>query len=123
MMRLYGSKRALIASRESGSPKITLATVELPEGIAHLKWADTGAGGADTYLFPSAAIAWYARKVPRREGEYNGLGLNGEGALRRYSHRCLHPRFAAQHNFERVLAVSFHRGPTCRAEYFSSSLS
>src|SRR5437764_9604804 len=81
MMRLYRSKRALIASRESGNPKITLATVELPEGIAHLKWTDTGAAGADTYLFHGAAIAWYARKDPRREGEYSGMGLNSERAL------------------------------------------
>jgi len=118
MMRLYGSKRALIASRESGSPKITLATVELPEGIAHLTWADTGAGGADTYLFPSVAIAWYARKVSRRESEHNGLGLNGEGALTAIPKDSLLQRFAAQHTFERVLAVSFSSGPDLSGRIF-----
>jgi signal transduction histidine kinase len=118
MMRLYGSKRALIASRESGNPKITLATVELPQGIAHLKWADTGVGGADTYLFPGAALAWYARMNPRHEGEYTGMGLNSEGLLTAIPKDSLLQRFAAQHQFERVLAVSFSSGPDLSGRIF-----
>jgi len=80
MMRLYRSKRALIASRESGNPKISLASVELPEGIAHLEWADTGASGADTYLFPGAT-SWFARKDSHHEARYSGLGVNDAGAI------------------------------------------
>ncbi len=118
MMRLYRSKRALIASRESGSPKISLGSVELPEGIAHLEWTDTGAGGADTYLFPSLAVAWYVRKDPGREGGYTGLGLNGDGAVINISGNSLLRRFAAQHNFERLLAVSFSSGTDLSGRIF-----
>jgi signal transduction histidine kinase len=118
MMRLYRSSRALIASRESGSPKVSLASIELPEGIAHLKWTDTGAGGADTYLFPSPAIAWYVRRVPRRDGEYTGLGLNGDGAIINVSDDSLLQRIAAQHNFERLLAVSFSSGTDLAGRIF-----
>ena len=117
MMRLYRSKRALISSRESGSPKISLASIELPEGTAHLKWTDAGAGGADTYLFPSPAIAWYVRKDSRREGEYAGLGLNGDGAIISIDDNSLLLRFAGQHDFERLLAIVSHLELTCPGEF------
>ncbi len=111
MMRLYRSPRALIASRESGSSKISLATVELRREMPHLEWVDAGAGGADTYLFSSTVAAWYARRDQRRDGEYTGLGLNGDGALSVIPDDALLQRVAAQHNFKQMLAVSFSSGP------------
>src|SRR5258708_6663529 len=111
MMRLYRSPRALIASRESGSPKISLAKVELRREMPHLEWVDAGAGGTDTYLFSSTVAAWYARTDQRRAGEYTGLGLSGDGALSVIPDDALLQRMAVQHNFKQMLAVSFSSGP------------
>lgn len=111
VMRLYGSKRALLASRESGSPKISLAKIEMRREIPHLEWVDAGTSGADTYLFSSPLVAFYARKDQRRAGEYDGIGISADGLIAAIPEDSLLERIAEHHSFNRVLAVSFSSGP------------
>lgn len=118
IMRLYGSKRVLLASRESGSPKISLAKIELRREIPHLEWLDAGPSGADTYLFPSSLDAFYARKDERHAGEYGGIGISEDGSIASIPEDSLLERIAEHHSFNRVLAVSFSSGPDLSGRVF-----
>jgi signal transduction histidine kinase len=118
IMRLYRCKRALVASRESGSPKISLARVEMRGQMPHLEWVDAGVSGAETYLFNSPVAAFNASDDPRRKGEYTGLGLTIDGAISAIPDDALLHRIAGQHSFNKMLAVSFSSGPDLAGRLF-----
>jgi signal transduction histidine kinase len=111
MMRLYRCDRALIASRESGSPKISLAKVEIRRELPHLEWIDAGSGGADTYLFSSPVGAWFARRDSKRDDVYSGLGITMDGLLTRLPDDANLQRLALHHDFKQMMSVSFSSGP------------
>jgi signal transduction histidine kinase len=116
IMRLYGSKRALLASRESGSPKISFARIELRRE-PQLEWVDAGVTGADTYLFPGSALAFYARKE-RRTGEYSGIGLDSDGLIVSIPDDSILEEIAVHHSFNRIVGVSFSSGPDLSGRIF-----
>ena len=118
VMRLYGSKCAVLASRESGSPKISLARIELRRELPHLEWMDSGPTGADTYLFPSPVVAFHAYQEQRRAAEYRGIGVSADGLMVAIPENKLLERFAAHHTFRQMLAVSFSSGPELSGRIF-----
>lgn len=118
IMRLYGSKRALLASRESGSPKISFAKIELRREIPQLEWLDAGPTGADTYLFSSSTLGFYARKDQRRAGEYSGIGIDGDGLIAAIPDDAILEQIAAHHSFNRIVGVSFSSGPDLSGRIF-----
>jgi len=118
IMRLYGSKRALLASRESGSPKISFAKIELRREIPQLEWLDAGPTGADTYLFSSSALGFYARKDQRRAGEHSGIGIEGDGLIAAIPDDAILEQIAAHHSFNRIVGVSFSSGPDLSGRIF-----
>jgi signal transduction histidine kinase len=111
MMRLYRCDRALIASRESGSPKISLAKIEIRREVPHLEWIDAGSGGADTYLFSSPVGAWFARRDSKRDDVYSGLGITIDGLITRLPDDANLQRLAVHHDFKQMMSVSFSSGP------------
>jgi signal transduction histidine kinase len=117
-MRLYGSKRALIASRESGSPKISLAKIELRRELPQLEWVDAGATGPDTFLFPSSALAFYARQDQRRAGEFSGIALGSDGLIASIPEDSMLEQIAAHHTFKQIVGVSFASGPDLSGRIF-----
>ena len=117
-MRLYSSKRALLASRESGSPKISLATVELRRELPQLEWVDAGPGGAETYLFGSSVACFYARKDQRRPGEYSGIGISADGMIADNPDNAVLHEISAHHDFNRLVGVSFSSGPDLSGRIF-----
>lgn len=116
-MRLYGSKRALLASRESGSPKISLAMIELRRELPQLEWVDAGSSGAETFLFTSPVAAFYAHK-DRRDGEYGGIGISADGMIAAIPDDAVLQEIASHHGFNRVVAVSFSSGPDLSGRIF-----
>lgn len=118
MMRLYRCRRCLLASRESGSPKISLAKLEVRRGIPQLEWLEPGSGGADTYLFTSEATAFYAKAEQRRYGKYGGIGLTHDGTISVLPDDALLGRISAQHSFGQLLAVSFSSGADLSGRIF-----
>jgi len=118
IMRLYSCKRVLIASRESGNPKISLAQIELTRGIPHLEWVDAGSSGVDTYLFTSSVAAFYARKDQRRTVEYSGIGISGDGLIAAIPENAVLDEIGNHHTFHRILAVSFSSGPDLSGRLF-----
>ncbi len=117
-MRLYGSKRALLASRESGSPKISLAIIELRRELPQLEWVDAGPSGADTFLFASPTAAFYARKGQRRDGQYDGIAISADGMIAAIPEDSVLQEVATHHAFDRVAAVSFSSGPDLSGRIF-----
>ncbi|HTM35594.1 MAG TPA: histidine kinase [Terriglobales bacterium] len=118
MMRLYRSRRCLLASRESGSPKISLAKIEMRRETPHLEWLDPGPSGGETYLFASGVTAFYAQRERRRKGEYRGIGLTPDGVLSPIPDDVLLERISAQHGFEQLLTVSFSSGADLSGRIF-----
>jgi signal transduction histidine kinase len=118
IMRLYRSKRVVLASHESGSAKISLAKIELRGDIPHLEWVDAGPSGADTYLFQSAVTAFQARKDRRRAAEYGGLGLTSDGLIAAIPDDVVLERIAAHHAFNQLVGVSFSSGPDLSGRVF-----
>src|SRR5215467_8883908 len=60
LLNLYGARRALIVSRESSNPRVSVGSLEVINGVSEIQWLDPGPSGSDTYLSESPAAAWYA---------------------------------------------------------------
>ena len=118
IMRLYRSSRALMVTREGGSPKISLARIEMRQDLPDLEWVDAGVSGGDTYLFSSPLVVFHAQRDRRREGQYQGLGLTSEGMIAAIPDDVLLERIAAHYNFDRVLVSSFSAGPDLSGRIF-----
>jgi signal transduction histidine kinase len=119
VMRLYHAPRALIASHESRSQKISLARIETRRGIAELEWIDPGGTGADTYLGDAPSVGIYARRADKRgDPDFESLAMGLDGTIKGPANRDFLRRFAQVHPFKRLIAISFSSGPDLSGRVF-----
>jgi signal transduction histidine kinase len=117
LMHMYGSPKALVASRESGNPRVSVGVLELTNGIAHLQWMDSGLTGSEVYLGESPAETCYAKsRVGARE--LDAIGLDSTGSFLRNLDGGFLQRFAEAHPFWQLIAVSFAFGPELSGRLF-----
>ncbi len=117
LLRMYGSPKALVASRESGNPRVSVGVLELKNGIALLQWLDSGLSGSEVYLEESPGAACYAKwRLGNRA--FDAIGLDPEGALLRDLDASFLRRFAEVHAFQHLIAVSFSFGPELSGRLF-----
>jgi len=119
LLRLYGSPKALVASRESGNPRVWVGVLELKGEVAQLQWIDSGLSGSETYLGESPAAAAYVRRdpAPGKSG-FDAIGLDSEGNLLRRMDTAFVQRFAESHGFQNLILVSFSFGPELSGRIF-----
>jgi signal transduction histidine kinase len=106
LLRLYGAKRVLIATQESGSRRFHVGELELDGAFPELQWADAGALAPETYLRESIAISWYAT----RDADKGGVritGLDSSGSLLRDVDPTVVRGFADLHSFQSLAASYF----------------
>ncbi len=106
LLKLYGAKTALIASRESGSHRVLIGTLDLNSAMPELRWADAGAQASDIYLRDSAAASWSAKRDAGKN-EIRVTGLDSSGAFLRDADPSVVRSFAEHHSFETLAAASF----------------
>jgi signal transduction histidine kinase len=117
LLRMYGCPKAMVASRESGNPRVAVGLLELKRGVANLSWMDSGLPGSETYLAESPAIACYAKS--RAIGQpFEAIGLDSSDALLRDVDTAFLRRFAEAHPCRRLIAVSFAFGPELSGRVF-----
>ena len=117
LMRMYGASKALVASRESGNPRVSVGVLELTDGIAHLQWMDSGLTGSEIYLGESLAETCYAKsRIGARE--LDAIGLDSTGSFLRDLDGAFLQRFAEAHPFRQLIAVSFAFGPELSGRLF-----
>jgi signal transduction histidine kinase len=109
LLKLYDARRALIVSREASTPRVSVGSLELKNGIPVIDWLDPGVSGAATYLGESAASAWYASSH-RNAMEFSVLGVNAAGGIVREMDPTLVRNFAEVHPFAQMCAVYFSIG-------------
>ena len=79
LLKLYGAKTALLASRESGSHRVLIGEVNVNSVMPELRWADAGPQASEIYLRESAAACfhgprWLRRlRGPRKHGTHRTL--------------------------------------------------
>jgi signal transduction histidine kinase len=117
LLRMYGSRKALVASRESGNPRVSVGILELKNGMTQLQWMDSGLSGSETYLGESAAGTCYAKSWLGNP-EFDAVGLDAEGALVRNLDTGFLKRFAETQAFQHLIAVSFSFGPELSGRLF-----
>ena len=119
LLGIYGSPKALVASRESGSPRVSVGVLESNSGITELQWMDSGLSGSEIYLGESPAATFYA-KCRAENRELSALGLDSRDAVLRDLDTGFLQRFAeAQvHPFRQLIAVSFAFGPELSGRLF-----
>jgi signal transduction histidine kinase len=117
LLRIYGSSKALVASRESGNPRVSVGALELSNATAQLQWMDSGLSGSEVYLAESRSAACYARSR-RGNREFDATGLDAEGTLLRDLDAGFLVRFAEVHPFQRLITVSFSFGPELSGRLF-----
>lgn len=115
LLKLYGAKRALVASREGGSSRVAVGVVEAERGIPELQWLDPGASGAETYLAESPATSLY---VNRRRDGFHVVGLNAAGILLRDVDPAAVAHFAEVQTFQSLAAVWFSFGQELSGRVF-----
>ncbi len=118
LLHMYGSPKALVASRESGNPRVAVGTLELKAGMAELQWIDSGLPGSEIYLAESPAVTCYARIRSGNGGEFDGIGLDSQGGLLRDLNTAFLHRFAQAHGFQHLITVSFSFGPELSGRLF-----
>lgn len=118
LLRMYSSQRALVASRESGNPRVSVGTLELKAGIAQLQWIDPGSSGSETYLGESPAATCFAKIRPGPNQESDAIGLDSEGTLLRDLDTGFLRRFAVTHGFQHLMIISFSFGPELSGRLF-----
>jgi signal transduction histidine kinase len=117
MLKLYRCQRVLIASRESGNPRVSLGVVELKRGITEVQWIDPGSSGSETYLPDSVATSWYARRYTDG-GEFSALGLDSAGGLVRDVDPVVVHRLAEIQACRTMCAISFSFGQELSGRIF-----
>ena len=117
LLTLYGAKRALIVSRESSNPRISVGSLETKSGVAEIEWLDPGLSGLDTYLTESPAAAWYATSQWGTT-EFNLVGLDASGRSVRNLDPALVKNFAEVHPFAQMSAISFYIGQELSGRIF-----
>jgi signal transduction histidine kinase len=119
LLRMFGSRRALIASRESRNARISVGILELERGLAELQWMDPGPSGSGAYFSDTPAAAYYARSYVGTEGpDFNVSGLDSQGVFLQDVDATMIRRFAEVHPFRRLMAVSFSFSPELSGRVF-----
>ena len=106
LLKLYGAKTALIATRESGSHRVFIGELDLDGAMPELRWADAGPQASEIYLRESTAVSWAAtRDIVKNEVRVTGL--DSSGALLRDVDTATVRGFADLHSFRSLAAASF----------------
>lgn len=117
LLKLYGGRRALIASREAATPRISMGSLEFESRSSEIKWLDPGSSGAETYLSESAASAWHATSY-RSATEFDTVAITSSGQVARGMDPTPVQRFAAVHPFTQMCAISFSIGQELSGRIF-----
>jgi signal transduction histidine kinase len=117
LLGMYSSPKALVASRESASPRVSVGVVELKKGMSQMQWTDPGLSGSEIYLGESPALTCYA-KGRMGHGDFDAIGLDAEGVLLRDLDTGFLRQFAEAHGFQRLVAVSFSFGAELSGRLF-----
>jgi signal transduction histidine kinase len=109
VLKVYGARRALIASSESASTRLSVGLVELRKGIAQLEWIDPGPCAREIYLPSLSVVSCYAIRL-RSPNRFRLLGLDASGAPLRSTHAVGFQDLAEVHRFQSLAAASFSFG-------------
>src|SRR5438046_10413246 len=72
LLKMYQTNKAIVASRESGTTRISVGILELKKGVVEPQWIDVGAHGTEIYAGDNSATAYYAVRVKGRDSsEFN----------------------------------------------------
>jgi signal transduction histidine kinase len=116
LLKLYRARRALIVARESGNPRISVAMLELKQGVAGLQWIDPGPDAVETYLTETSIGTWYASNHSDRY-EFEAFGIDSEGQLCELDSSIV-SRFAGLHAFQTLASVQFSFGQELSGRFF-----
>lgn len=106
LLRLYGAKRALIVTRETGSHRARVGDLELDKAFPELQWSDAGPPASESYLRESKAQTWYATRDPLKN-EIRVAGLSSSGVLLKDVNPAVARGFADLYEFRALTASSF----------------
>lgn len=104
LVRLYGAKRVLIVTRESGSHRVHTGELESNSVLPELRWNDAGPLASEAYLKESRAETWYAKRGEKEE--ISITGLDSSGSFLRIDAAVVRG-FADLYEFQSVAASSF----------------
>jgi len=117
LLNLYGSRKALVASRESGNPRVSVGVLESKETNSQMQWMDSGVAGSEIYLGESPARTCYVKRRAGH-GELLALGLNSADTRLRDLDTGFLQRFAEIHPFRQLIVTSFAFGPELSGRLF-----
>jgi signal transduction histidine kinase len=104
MLRLYGAKRALLATHEGVGHRVILGVLEFNSTFPELQWMDSGHSASKDYLWESAASTWYARK---QDNSLRITGLDSTGSIVRNIDLVPIRHFVERNPFQNLASASF----------------
>jgi signal transduction histidine kinase len=116
LLKLYSARRALIASRESGNPRLSIAILEFKQNIPDLQWVDPGPNALETYLPENSLGAWYATSHADRH-DFDVVGFDSSGRLHS-GESSLAVKFSEVHVFQSLAAIKFFFGQEMSGQFF-----
>jgi signal transduction histidine kinase len=105
LLSMYGARRGLIASQETGKYRVYVGDLQASDSAAaELRWLDSSPADRETYLYDSDADVAFAL---RKGNEYQFLSLDSEGTRLRSPVPQPLAALAGVYPFQSLLAVSF----------------
>jgi signal transduction histidine kinase len=117
LLKLYGAKRALIITRETGSHRAHIGELEPESKLPELRWSDLAPPAFEAYLRESKAETWYAMREPAK-GEIRLAGLDSSGALLKNVDSVVVRGFADLYTFQSLAASSFSFSQELSGRFF-----
>jgi signal transduction histidine kinase len=118
LLKLYGASQALIVSRERGTQKIWVGSLEAEDEMREVQWMDSGPAGLETYLGDPSWSSCYAT-VREKHGTriFDVLRLSSGRIVLTRGDVSLQ-RLYDIHHFNRLIAISYSFGPELSGRLF-----
>src|SRR5207245_7789912 len=59
LLNVYSAQAILVASHESGNPRLSVGVLDSRNPVVEMQWIDLGSSAADTNLKDSSITSWY----------------------------------------------------------------
>jgi signal transduction histidine kinase len=109
LLTMYHSPKAIIASRESSTPRISVGIFGLKNETIDVQWIDAGAHGAETYLSEIPGSVYALQGGNYFKSNAGVTALDSEDRLVRVDYNKIR-RFAELHPFQRLVSVPYSFG-------------
>jgi signal transduction histidine kinase len=117
LLNVYSAQAILVASHESGNPRLSVGVLDSRNPVVEMQWIDPGSSASETYLKDSTLASWHATSDSTGR-ELTLTAFDAAGTRVRDANLSVIRRFAQIHRFQTACAISFSFGQELAGRIF-----